>query len=184
MSKLIVNSGSMFGGKTRELQRLGERHKIAGHNVLYLKPDFDNRYGKEHISTHDGNKVEAIPVSITDSIFNYITKDTEVVLIDEVQFFNSSIVNEIMELVENGVNVYVSGLDMDFQGNAFEATSELMALADEVNKFHAVCGKCGSDAIFSAKTNGNSSSRIEVGEKDKYIPLCRRCYYEFKKGDK
>lgn len=178
-SKLIVNTGSMFSGKSTELQRQGERHIIAGHDVIFLKPDLDTRYGKNVIVNHKGDKVVAKPIPIDDNIRNYISPEKQVVLIDEVQFFDTGIILDIARLLEQGKAVYCSGLDMDFMGEPFEVVANLMAMADEVNKFHAVCSSCGEDAVFSAKLNSDSSQRVELGEKDKYKPLCRECYCKF-----
>lgn len=179
--KLVVNTGSMFSGKSTELLRQGERHLIAGHKVVFIKPQMDTRYSASEIVNHKGDKVTAIPVPIDGDILQYVPYDTNVVLIDEVQFFGSTITYQIETLVQNGVTVYCSGLDMDFEGKPFYIVSRLLALADEINKFHAVCSNCGQDAVYSAKLDNSSHSRIELGEKDKYKPLCRKCYYEFVK---
>lgn len=179
MCKLITNVGSMFSGKSTELQRQGERHILAGHEVVYIKPDIDDRYGEEYISTHKGVRVQATPVPIDGDIREYISEKTKVILIDEVQFFDGRIVNDIWTLLEKGVHVYTSGLDMDWRGQPFETVQGLMAIADEVHKFHAVCSHCGADAVHSAKLESNNTQRVELGEKDKYIPLCRKCYFKF-----
>lgn len=177
INKLIVNTGSMFSGKSRELQRQGERHKIAGHSVVFITPSMDTRYGESVVSTHIGTKVKAIPVDINVSILGSIPRGTQVVCIDEVQFFGREIISDIEILLKEGVSVYVSGLDMDFRGVPFRTTMELMARADEVHKFHAVCDRCGEDAIFSARTS-DSTNIVELGEKDIYKPLCRECWDE------
>lgn len=179
--KLVVNTGSMFSGKSTELQRQGERHIIAGHNVIYVKPEMDTRYSESAIVNHKGEKVVALPVPTYD-IACYIPEDKQVILIDEVQFFNTCVVEDIKNFLKAGKTVYCSGLDMDFKGEPFEVVANLMAIADEVNKFHAVCSHCGVDAVFSAKLESNSTQRVELGEKDKYIPLCRDCYYKFMKN--
>lgn len=174
INKLIVNTGSMFSGKSRELQRQGERHTIAGHKVAYITPSMDKRYGEGVVSTHKGTKVPAIPVDINVSILGSIPDGTQVVCIDEVQFFKGEILTDILLLLEEGVTVYVSGLDMDFRGEPFPTTMQLMAHADEVHKYHAVCEGCGEDAIYSVRTS-DGTDVVELGEKDKYVPLCRKC---------
>lgn len=174
ISKLEVNTGSMFSGKSRELQRQGERHTIAGHKVAYLTPSMDDRYGEGVVSTHKGTRVPAIPVDINESILNSIPYGTQVVCVDEVQFFKGEIVEDILFLVEGGVTVYVSGLDMDFRGEPFPNTMQLMARADKVHKYQAVCEGCGEDAIHSVRTS-DGTEVVELGEKDKYVPLCRKC---------
>lgn len=176
--KLIVNTGSMFSGKSSELIRQGERHVIRGDKVVYIKPDIDNRYGESVICTHKGNSVQAHSVAVDEDVRTYIDKHTQVVLIDEVQFFNERIIDDVWNLLKEGKIIYVSGLDMDYLGQPFNVVQGLMAIADEVNKFHAVCLHCGDDGVHSARLSG-SSNVIEIGEKDKYIPLCRSCYFDF-----
>lgn len=177
--KLVVNCGGMFSGKSTELMRQGERHMIAGHNIVFVKPLIDNRYSNDEIVNHKGQKVKAINVKDGNSLLEM--KDiieADVVLIDEVQFIDN-VVEAIKTLLQLKKTVYCSGLDMDYKGDPFETVATLMAMAEEVNKFHAVCSGCGEDALFSHKTN-ESKERIELGEKDIYIPLCRKCYQKIK----
>lgn len=178
-SRLVVNCGGMFSGKSTELMRQGERHMIAGHNVVFVKPLIDNRYSNDEIVNHKGQKVQAINIKhgkellVTPSILK-----ADVVLIDEVQFI-PKVVESIKDLLTINKMIYCSGLDMDYKGDPFEAVACLMAMAEEINKFHAVCNNCGEDALFSHKTI-ESNQRIELGEKDIYIPLCRKCYQSTK----
>lgn len=177
-SKLTVNCGGMFSGKSSELQRQGERHLIANHKVAFVKPALDNRYADEEIVNHKGYSVKAISIEKSVDIFTtpgIITQD--VICIDEVQFFDDAIVACINSLLKLGKVVYCSGLDMDYAGKPFRIVADLMAMADEVNKFQAVCSDCGDDAIFSHRLDSESTAVIELGEKDKYKPLCRACYY-------
>lgn len=177
-SKLVVNCGGMFSGKSTELMRQGERHMLAGHKVVFLKPQFDDRYSEDEIVNHKGQKVKAIGITPEDNILLMEDIQTaDVILIDEVQFIDN-IVIKIECLLKQGKAIYCSGLDMDFLGKPFEIVANLMAMADEVNKFHAVCAHCGEDAVYSKKLS-DSTTRIELGEKDKYIPLCRNCYYKY-----
>lgn len=177
--RLIINCGSMFSGKSTELIRQGERHLIAEHKVVFIKPSLDTRYSKNEIVTHKGQKVESL--NIKDAL-TFLTLDevleAEVVFIDEVQFIEN-VVEGIQELLALGKVVYCSGLDMDYLGVPFQSVALLMAMAEEVNKFHAVCMNCGEDALFSHKLEHNDV-RIELGEKDKYTPLCRNCYFKIK----
>lgn len=176
-SKLVINCGGMFSGKSTELMRQGERHMLAGHKVVFLKPQLDNRYAEDEIVNHKGQKVTAINITEQDNIL--LINDVmyaDVILVDEVQFM-SNIVPKIECLLKHGKTIYCSGLDMDYLGKPFVTVSTLMAMADEINKFHAVCSHCGEDAVFSKKLS-KSQSRIELGEKDMYTPLCRKCYYE------
>lgn len=176
--KLTVNTGSMYSGKSSELLRQGERHLLAGHKVVFIKPAIDLRYAKDEIVTHTGAKVEAIRVRGIDNIAGMAqVVEADVILIDEVQFFDSWLSIQIMELIAKGKRVYCSGLDMDFMGEPFSLTADLMARADVVNKFKAVCAGCGADATYSGKNaKASKRTRIELGAKELYIPLCRECF--------
>jgi thymidine kinase len=177
--KLIVNVGGMFSGKSTELQRQGTRHILRGHKVTYIKPKLDNRYSEDELVTHDGRKVKAMNVGTDDYFVNRIPVDTDVVLIDEVQFFTETLLEVIDALLVGGTRVYCSGLDLDFEGNPFGITPLLMAKADEVHKLHAVCDKCGNDAWVTPRIS-QDTEKVKLGEKDDYFPLCRACYYEHK----
>jgi len=178
---LTVICGGMFSEKTTELQRRGKRLKRAGKNVVYFKPEMDDRYSKENIVSHDGMEVEAINVQtdIPEVFYFKIPHRTEVILIDEIQFFHEDIIKVIDYLLEDGFTIIVAGLDLDFEGKPFSVTSNLMAKAEQVVKLHAVCTNCGTDAWVSYKEpNGK---RIELGT-DEYKPLCRHCFNKKSKG--
>ncbi|UKL30040.1 thymidine kinase [Bacillus phage PK2] len=176
--KLTVVVGSMFSGKSTELQRQGRRKEIAGERVLYFKPKKDNRYTPEAISTHDGNDVGAILCEHIDDIFIMSQQlEPSVVCIDEVQFFERDIVSVIEGLLRRGIDVVVSGLDLDRFGEPFGAVPELLCKAEEIIKVRAVCSSCGDDAWVSAGTFV-SDEQVVIGEKEKYQPLCRSCYYQ------
>lgn len=177
---LTVNCGSMYSGKSSELLRQGERHILAGHKVIFIKPAIDTRYAKNEVVTHVGQSMEAIRVHGNDRIDILDTVlEADVVLLDEVQFFVSeySIGRQVLNLIRAGKTVYASGLDMDFLGEPFTVTADLMARADVVNKFKAVCACCGADATFSGKNAiAPRMQRIQLGAKELYIPLCRDCF--------
>lgn len=183
MNGLVVNTGSMFSGKSTLLISQGEKHIKAGQRVLYIKPSNDDRYSENEIVTHTGERVPALNVGTYKALKSVINpNEVDVVLVDEVQFFTKRIIPSIWWLLEHGIQVYVSGLDMDFLGNGFETTKELMAIADKVNKLKAVCEGCGSDAVITAKRQfqaGNDLDVIQLGAKETYKPLCRKCYFEF-----
>lgn len=182
--KLTVFTGCMFARKSTELQRQGERHELAGRAVVYVKPSIDGRYGDDVVATHNGEKKPAIQVE-TDSneVLHMVgipdVQEADVVCIDEVQFFPTAIITAIKFLVDTGRKVYVSGLDMDKDGVPFEVTMRLMAMADDVQKFHAVCTDCGDDAVFSYQTV-QTDTRVTIG--NDYTPLCRSCYRKKKQG--
>lgn len=171
--KLTVNAGCMFSGKTSELYRQGQRHLLARQKVVFVKPLFDNRYATDYIMTHSGLRAKAVNVDETILVDEVLSAD--VVLLDEFQFYPSSVVEEVQQLVKMKKTVYVSGLDMDSNGKGFNNMKEIMVIADEVKKFKAVCEICGEDAMFSHKHNGTDKT-IELGAKNLYIPLCRECF--------
>ncbi|PFW43824.1 thymidine kinase [Priestia megaterium] len=179
-SKLVLNVGGMFSGKSTELQRQGERHELRGHSVLYVKPSMDNRYSENEIVTHNGNKVHAVSVDTQkpDELL-FITRimQTQVICIDEIQFFDLNMIEAIDGLLKLGKRIYCSGLDLDFEGKPFEITALLMAKSDEVNKLHAVCDNCGHDAWVTPRKTGEKE-QVKLGEKENYYPLCRTCFYE------
>lgn len=175
-SKLTINVGGMFSGKTTELLRQGKRHLIANDTVVYIKPNIDDRYAAEEIVAHTGDCTKALIFGVDESILTDDVIGADVVLIDEVQFFNEKIILDIMALLFGGTTVYCSGLDLSFEMKPFMVTAKLMCFADVVNKFKAVCGVCGEDAYISAKKDGGNTETIDVGADDKYIPLCKHCY--------
>ena len=179
--KFTVNVGSMFSGKTTELLRQGKRHLLARDNVLYLKPDVDDRYSTTEVVSHNGDVSDytataVIPVNAM--LFDMVeVQDADVILVDEIQFFNESVVEQLNTLTAEGKIIYASGLDMSFQREPFKTTMLAMAYADVVTKFKAVCTRCGEDAYISAyKEYKSGGSVIELGSEDKYTPLCRDCY--------
>lgn len=172
--KLVLNVGSMFSGKSNELQRQGRRYALANKKVLFCKPKLDNRYSDNQIVTHDDSRVPAIVIDNPYQILDY--QDIDVILIDEVQFFEESLIDVIEKLIKQGTIVVASGLDMDRNGTPFGIVPQLMAIAEEVQKMRAVCAECGEDAWISY-SEIESEEQIILGAQDKYKPLCRTCYY-------
>lgn len=186
MCKLTVNTGSMFSGKSTLLISQGEKHMKAGQRVLYIKPSKDDRYSESEIVTHTGERVPAMNVDgdLVQGLKGVINPaEVDVVLIDEVQFFSTRILPSVWWLLAEGVQVYASGLDLDFLGDGFDTTKELMALADKVNKLKAVCEDCGNDSVITAKRNFHvdlySTDVVQLGAKETYKPLCRKCYINY-----
>lgn len=180
--KFVVNVGSMFSGKTTELLRQGKRHLLAKENVLYIKPEIDTRYSNTKVVSHDGDVSDytataVLPVNVL--LFDVPeVEDADVILVDEIQFFTEDIADQLNTLATEGKIVYASGLDLTFQREPFKTTMLAMAYADTVNKFKAVCSRCGEDAYISAFKETFNGSVIELGADDKYTPLCRDCYQE------
>jgi len=175
---LVVECGSMFSGKSDAIRRRGNRYGYSGHSVVFVKPDLDNRYDEFFVTTHNGDKVPAINTDIHQSILKIpdVIK-ADVVLIDEIQFFNKQIIEDIEALIRMGKKIYVAGLDLDFKGNPFPITQHLMSIADKVVKHKAVCMSCGEDAYISHKKVKNDKI-VELGHSDLYEALCRTCYQE------
>lgn len=169
-----VVAGSMFSGKTEELIRRLKRAQIAKLKVEIFKPSLDTRYSETEIVSHDAKAIHSTPVKNSADILDIID-EVDVVGIDEAQFFDEGIVDVCDKLANNGVRVIVAGLDMDFAGKPFGPMPAFLSIAEYVTKVHAICMKCGDLAHYSHRTSA-SKSLVELGEKDKYEPLCRTCY--------
>lgn len=169
-----VICGSMFSGKTEELIRRLRRAQIARLNVEIFKPKTDTRYDETAVVSHDLNSIQSSPVDHSSSIL-LLSSNTQVVGIDEAQFFDDGLPDICIMLARKGIRVIIAGLDMDFQGKPFGPMPALMSIAEEVTKVHAVCVMCGSPATFSYRTVA-SESKILLGEKESYEPRCRLCF--------
>lgn len=171
--------GSMFCGKTEELIRRIRRASIARQNVEVFKHSLDTRYeGMEQVTSHNGQNLAAQPVSRAGDILTLLDDEVTVVAIDEVQFFDNSIVEVVKALADRGLRVILAGLDMDFRGEPFGAMPELMCIAEEVTKLHAICVVCGEEASRTQRlVNGEPAryddSVIMVGALEKYEARCR-----------
>jgi thymidine kinase len=168
-------AGPMFSGKTEELIRRLKRAKIANRKVAIFKPSIDKRYSKDNVVSHDASSIPSIVVDRAIQIIEHYD-DADVIGIDEVQFFNTAIVDIVQYLALKGKRVIIAGLDMDSSGKPFGPVPALMAVSEYVTKLHAICIHCGSLATHSFRTS-NEEGLILIGEKDKYLPLCRHCYH-------
>ncbi len=169
-----VVAGSMFSGKTEELIRRMRRAEYAGQNVEIFKPATDVRYDEENVVSHDRREIRSTPVETSSNIL-LLTGDTEVVGIDEAQFFDDGLVEVCNTLATQGKRVIIAGLDMDFTGKPFGPMPALMAIAEYVTKVHAICMRCGNLAQYSYRKI-KSDQLVLLGEIDEYEPLCRKCY--------
>ncbi len=169
-----VICGSMFSGKTEELIRRLKRAQFAKQKVEIFKPSVDTRYHDIKVVSHTGIEIHSTPVASSSNIF-LLAADTEVVGIDEAQFFDDELPNVCKQLADKGVRVIVAGLDMDFQGKPFGPMPQLLASAEYVTKVHAICVDCGQLAYVSHRTVANENL-VLLGETDNYKPLCRQCY--------
>src|SRR5256885_8538523 len=142
-----VISGVMFSGKSEELIRRVRRALIAKKRVQVFKSHLDARYtGIYQVSSHDGRAVDAVPVDTTEQIANELRPDTQVVGIDEAQFLDAPIVELVTSLAQRGLRLVIAGTDLDFRGEPFGPMPQLMAIAEQVDKLHAICVVCGGPA--------------------------------------
>lgn len=167
--------GSMFSGKSEELIRRLNRAAIARQKVQVFKPIIDSRYSVEEIASHSGRKHLSEPVSTSTDLKASVDPQTEVIGIDEGQFFDPGLVDVVIELANSGKRVIIAGLDQDFTGKPFEPMPQLLCIAEYITKIHAICVKCGATANFTQKTV-DSDARVEVGASDKYEARCRQCF--------
>lgn len=173
--------GSMFSGKTEELIRRVKRSQIARQQVQVFKPQLDDRYGVQRVSSHDGLHLDATPVRSAAEILDLVEADTTVVAIDEVQFFDWQIADVCNFLADHGKRVICAGLDMDFRGEPFGPMPLLMAQAEIVDKLSAICVVCGSPASRTQRLiNGQPAAYTDpvilVGASEVYEARCRRCH--------
>lgn len=165
----------MFSGKTEELIRRVRRALFAHQKVQAFKPSIDNRFSPTRIVSHGDVTIDAVPVPTTVSLINAVDPDTQVVAIDEAQFFEPSIVKIVNGFASRGQRVIVAGLDQDFRGDPFGPMPALMAAAEQVTKVHAVCAQCGQDASRTQRLNP-TGDQVQVGGASEYEARCRACH--------
>ncbi|MFR8980956.1 thymidine kinase [Catenibacterium sp.] len=176
-----VICGCMFAGKTEELIRRINVLSYARKNILVFKPQIDDRYSTTEIASHAGSKVPCIVINEAKEILDHVNYDTDVVAIDEVQFFDEDVVDICEYLADSGLRVMVAGLDKDFRGEPFGVLPDLLTRAEFVTKLTAVCAKCGAPAtrtqrIINGKPASFNDPIVLVGAKEAYEPRCRHCH--------
>ena len=177
-----VICGVMFSGKSEELIRRVRRSMIARKRVQVFKSHLDERYaGLYSVSSHDGRNVEAIPVDSSADIGGKIDPTAQVIAIDEAQFLDAGIVALATSLASRGRRVILAGTDTDFRGEPFGPMPQLMAVAEVVDKLHAICVICGGPASRNQRLIGGQpapydSPTIMVGAADSYEARCRACH--------
>jgi len=175
-----VITGVMFSGKSEELLRRVRRALIARRKVQVFKSHLDDRYsGIMAISSHDGRHIEAVAINEARQIAERLDPDAEVVAIDEVQFLDDTVVEIVNDLADRGVRVIVSGTDMDFRGLPFGPIGPLLAIAERIDKLHAICVVCGDLAtrnqrLIDGKPAPAEGPTIQVGGAESYEARCRR----------
>lgn len=177
-----VITGVMFSGKSEELIRRVRRALIAKRRVQVFKSALDGRYaGIRRISSHDGSGVDAVPVHSSAELAAAAHPDTQVFAIDEVQFLDEGITDVIALLADRGGRVLVAGTDMDFRGEPFGPMGRLLALAETVDKLHAICVRCGNPATRNQRLVDGAPApyeapTIQVGGAESYEARCRQCH--------
>jgi thymidine kinase len=170
--------GSMFSGKTEELIRRLRRADLACQPIQVFKPVIDQRYRINEVASHNLTTIASQPIEKAEQIFSHLQPSTQVVGIDEGQFFDANIVGVVEELAARGLRVIIAGLDTDWQGKPFEPMPSLMAIAEDVLKQHAICVQCGETASRTQRTfstaGTQSKDKILVGAHDAYEARCRR----------
>lgn len=180
--RVEVICGSMFSGKSEELLRRVRRAEIARQKTQIFKPSLDDRHGVDTVQSHDGRAADAIAVDKPSDILHHIDGDTTVVAIDEAQFFDKSLDIICHKLArERDIRVIVAGLDLDFRGKPFGPMPDLIAQAEEVDKLHAICVKCGEEASRSQRLINSQPAHyddpvIMIGAQESYEARCRHCH--------
>jgi len=178
-----VISGVMFSGKSEELLRRVRRALIAKRRGQVFKSHLDDRYGSLFtVISHDGKRTDALPVSNSTQISELVLPETEVVAIDEAQFLDMGVIRVANALADRGIRVIIAGTDMDFRGEPFGPLPFLLAIAEKVDKLHAICVQCGDLATRNQRLiNGTPAPAegptIQVGGSETYEARCRKCHH-------
>ena len=170
-----VIAGSMFSGKSEELIRRLRRAQIAKQRVQIFKPGIDNRYSDEEIVSHSAMKIPSDNVKDSADLLERVAADTEVVGIDEGQFFDPDLPAVCIRLANSGKRVIVAGLDQDYLGKPFEPMPQLLAIAEYITKTLAICMVCGGPANHTQRLVA-SKERVLVGATGTYEARCRHCW--------
>ncbi len=184
-----VVTGPMFAGKSEELIRRIRTLKYANKNIVCFKPSIDDRYSETSIASHAGGRYKAYPVQNVEQIKSHISKDVDVVAIDEIQFFGEDILPLLDELADSGIRVMCAGLDMDFRGEPFGIMPKLLAKAEFVTKLTASCKVCGEAATRTQRIIDGHPAYYEdpivvVGASECYEARCRHHHQVPKKSSK
>ncbi len=178
----------MYAGKSEELIRLARRSLYAKKKVQVFKPSIDDRYHQTMVVSHMGVQHEADTAVNVAELKSKLKKETQVLLIEEVQFFDPAIVEFLVQQADRGVDVIVAGLDQDFRRMPFGPMPALLAAADEVIKLRAICMKCGNPASHTYRMVDGKPAHwddpiVLIGATESYEARCRNCF-EIRKGKK
>ena len=185
--RIEVICGPMFAGKTEELIRRVTRMEYAHKNFLVFKPLIDNRYSIDEVVSHSKYKKKAINIKEAKEILPYITDDIQAIVVDEVQFFDESMISVLTNLANKGLRVICAGLDLDFKGKPFGIIPSLLAIAERITKLTAICMCCGEEAtrtqrIIDGHEAYDDYHVVLVGAKESYEARCRRCHKVLHRG--
>ena len=176
--QIEVIAGGMFSGKSEELVRRLRRALIARQRVQVFKPAIDGRHAADRVVTRDLREVAAKAVRSAAELEQRLDPEVQVVGIDEAQFFDVGLVDLVTRLADRGVRVVVAGLDQDYLRRPFGPMPAILAVAEHVDKMHAVCVVCGAPAHYSQRFAGGAE-QVQVGDGESYEARCRRCYEAF-----
>ncbi|NCO27612.1 MAG: thymidine kinase [Caldiserica bacterium CG02_land_8_20_14_3_00_36_38] len=182
IGKIEVITGCMFSGKSEELIRRLKRARIAKLQVQVFKPSIDTRFSNIEVVSHTGEKIQAEAVSSSIEILNKLSSTINVVGIDEAQFYDVEIIKVAREISRKGIRVILAGLDMDFRGEPFGPMGNLMAIADEVIKLHAICMVCGEEATMTQRLIEGIPAKytdpvVLIGASERYEARCKLHHY-------
>jgi thymidine kinase len=180
--RIEVITGSMFSGKSEELIRRLRRALFARQRVQVFKSALDDRYhGIQRVSSHDGTSIEAIPIKSSSELAAMADREAEVIGVDEAQFLDQGIVEVVGSLADRGIRVLLAGIDLDFRGEPFGPMPGLLAVAETVDKLHAVCVRCAGPAsrtqlLVDGRPAPYHAPTIQIGGAEKYEARCRTCH--------
>jgi thymidine kinase len=176
-----VICGSMFAGKTEELIRRIKRIDYAKKEVLVFRPRIDNRYSDNEVVSHSNYRHFAITIDSAKEIANHVTSNTYAIAIDEVQFFDRTLIDVCDQYANQGMRVILAGLDKDFRGEVFGIMGDLLVKAEFVDKLSAICTVCGNPATRTQRLIEGEPAHYDdpivlVGASEAYEPRCRHCH--------
>jgi thymidine kinase len=167
--------GPMFSGKSEELMRRLRRAKIARKRVQVFKPILDDRYALDEIVSHGEVRMKSDAVNGPADIVSRLDWRTQVIGIDESNFFGKELMDVVTQLADSGKQVIVAGLDTDYMGRPFPPMPDLLTLAESITKTLAICMRCGNPAKHTQRLV-ESNDLIVVGAAGMYEARCRRCF--------
>jgi thymidine kinase len=167
--------GPMFSGKSEEMIRRLRRATIARKRVQVFKPALDDRYSPDEIVTHGDLRMKSETVASASEILNLLDWRTQVVGVDESNFFDLTLIDVANKLADSGKQVLIAGLDTDYMGRPFSPMPELLAIAESITKTLAICMRCGNPAKHTQRLI-QSDELILVGTAGAYEARCRRCF--------